>query len=425
MPIEERRVSTEGPPSGDGPIGSAAPLMSGGPRYSIASCVVETAHRLIATPGDDPSVAEARQVGRALLTAEVNGFSRLGKGEEKRRYGQGLVLELGFYRDHDLDVVSRNREVVEDELSDSIGGWGAAVQIRPEKLTHTGWLGAGLEWPNDTPYEHLDAWVVHEERRGLLQVIGRRLRYRLGVDHSNGSPDLFWWTTPQTEYWIERYLQPDTPATPITEWRRPDWVGRRAFNGSVGSLYRAKHPDAVINVDGCANSADDWGYVDLDRDPVSVLALGPMSGGQTRSDVEITLRRAGARLQVRHEGVGRDTPPAGENYALALEALLSRTDLDCGVILVYRGGFSGSNTPAAGVCERIIDAAERLASERGVEVVLGLGHGTTDIHALAGRTAAVGVHEAVTPTAAANWILMEHVNQRLMNSRPDLGQSTR
>ena len=69
-----------------------------------------------------------------------------------------------------------------------------------------------------------------------------------------------------------------------------------------------------------------------------------------------------------------------------------------------------------------MDAAESLVS-RGVEVALELGHGTTDIHGTAQRAPSIGVYEAVTPTAAANWILAEHVNQRLMNAVPDAGQT--
>lgn len=177
------------------------------------------------------------------------------------------------------------------------------------------------------------------------------------------------------------------------------------------------------NFDASANSADDWGYVDLERDPIRVLAVGPRSGGQTLEDVRRTLARAGSQLRVEYTGAAfeqRRIP--GLAQAEALADLARRSDPECDIVLLYRGGFSYDAPPSPEICNAIVDAAESLVN-RGIEVVLGLGHGTTDIHGTAERVPSIGVYEAVTPTAAANWILAEHVNQRLMNAVPDAGQT--
>lgn len=399
--------------------------MPKGPRYSITSCVVETAQRLIATPGDVEDSADRRRVGRALLTAEPQGFGPVADDESIRKHGQGLEVTLGFYEKQELRIVEKQLELVADELSDSIGGWGGAVQVGLTLLAQgEGWLGADFVWPEDTPYKHLDVIlpeVNDAKRAGELCVIGRRLRYRLGVDHANGRPDLFWWTTPQTEYWIDQYMDEGSAAPTLDYWQRPDWGSRRRFNRNVGSLYWGIYPGSQTNIDASANSPDDWGYIDLDEDSIQVLAIGPPNG-QTKADVETTLRRAGTQLDVSYEDVEseRDRPP-GEVQAEALERLADSDDPYCDVVLLYRGGFDWKKPISKAACRRIVDSAEQLVP-LGIEVVLGLGHGTTSIHDKARSAPAIGVYEAVTPTAAANWILMEHVNQRLMNAVPDPGQ---
>lgn len=402
--------------------------MTTGPSYSIASCVVETAHRLIATPGSSLAAEHRRLVGRALLTAEVLGFGSLASGIRPRDYGQGLEVRLGFYGATEVAVVVGAKDLVADELSESIGGWPRAVQIAPQLMPEgEGWLGTGFAWPDAVARKHLnvllDSSAMRDGRdRGQLRVIGRRLRYRLGVDHANGAPDLFWWTTAQTEHWIERYLDPSLPAVTDEFWERPSWSRKRAFNRHVHDLFSALYPSVSVGVDPSLNSADDWGCVRLEGDPIRVLSIGPASGGQTRADVTKTLARAGDLLiheedRARHEG----SKAAGHVQAEALNALLKAETKDIDVVLLYRGGFTGSNPPEPATCNVIIDAAEAL-TKRGVEVVLGLGHGTTSIHGIAGREPSIGVHEAVTPTAASNWILTEHINQRLMNAVPDPGQ---
>lgn len=402
--------------------------MPRGPSYSIASCVIETAHRLVATPGDDQEAIALRHAGRALLTAEIQGFGPIDPGTRMRRYGQGLEVKLGFYERTELDAVDDVLDLVSNELSESVGGWGGAIQVGLNMLDEgEGWLGARLDWPEHAPFQHLDVQLRPRDipdggSSGELRIIGRRLRYRLGIDHANGTPDLFWWTTPQTEYWIDQYLDGDR-VPPLDRWQRPTWGQRSRFNSSVGALYRAIDVGARVNVDASANSPDDWGYVDLERDPIRVLTVGPSSGGQTRADVEMTLQRAGTQLVVTHDRVKSERHRSpGESQAEALECLAASGDPEHDVILLYRGGFSSEAPVSQSTCRDIVDAAERLAAG-GVEVVLGLGHGTTHIHGAAGRSPAIGVFEAVTPTAAANWILTEHVNQRLMNAVPDPGQT--
>lgn len=392
-----------------------------GPEYSIASCVVETAHRLIATPDtEDMDNWRLRKAGRALLTAEIRSLRALLPGEAKRRYGQGIVLELALYNRLHIRDIERVRDAVEEEVSQSIGGFPKAVQISMSQIVENeGWMGAGFHWPGQRPNAHLDLLpdVIHRscpiQDRGILQVLGRRLRYRLGVDHAIGSADAFWWTTPQTEEWIARTMSDDAETI-------LDRGTRREFNKVFGALL-----DLQMDADPCLNSPDDWGFVELEGDPIHVLTLGPNSGGQTKTDVVPTLSRAGGQLTVSHHNVGseRGALDPGEPYAAALEELVgeSRSRRDCDVVLLYRGGVSSERPLSNKSCVRIVNAAQELVTQ-GMEVVIGFGHGTTSVHELAGSRPSIGVFEAVTPTAAANWVLQEHVNSRLMKATVDPGQ---
>jgi hypothetical protein len=400
----------------------ASGLMRHGPAYSIASCVVETAHRLVATT-DTASVNnwQLRKAGRALLTAEIRSFRGLEPGEEKRRFGQGIVLELAFYDRYRVRDVERVQEYVEEQISQSVGGFPSAVQIKMTQIEDDeGWMGAGFDWPNQKPDKHLDFlpevidWGCPIQDRGLLQVIGRRLRYRLGIDHADGTHDAFWWTTPQTEEWIARVLSGETTT-------KLDLHTRKYFNRVFGTLL-----GLPMSSDPCLNSPDDWGLVALDGDPIHVVTLGPNSGGQTKADVLPTLSRAGGQLIVSHKKVGSEkgARDPGKAYAAALEELVEQIPKrrECDVVVLYRGGISWEHPLTTASCVRIIDAAEKLVS-LGVEVVIGIGHGTTSVHEIAGRMPSVGIFEAVTPTAAANWVLNEHVNGRLMKATVDPGQS--
>jgi hypothetical protein len=393
-----------------------------GPSYSIASCVVETGHRLVATPDQEGVDSNAlRRAGRALLTAEIAGFGPIGPGVKKKKFGQGLEIRLRFYDADELAHVERMRDEVEEAVGFSIGGWPWAVQFDLEVInTGGGWLGSGVEWPTVRPSRHLDSLPNQIDRRcllqdrGLLQVLGRRLRYRIGIDHNSGNPDFFWWTTVQTEAWIARTIVSD-------EHQSLNHEQRRQFNGAVQELL----PVPAISVDPLYNSPDDWGFVDLVDDPITIVSIGPATGGQTAVDVRETLGKAGDQLQSRSRRVAseRGVNDPGVPYADALEKLAAERHAhrECDVVLLFRGGFSSSAPLTAASSRRILDAAQVLVSQ-GIEVVIALGHGTTSVHRLAGRTPAVGVFEAITPTAGAAWIVREHVNNRLVNAVVDGGQ---
>ena len=71
------------------------------------------------------------------------------------------------------------------------------------------------------------------------------------------------------------------------------------------------------------------------------------------------------------------------------------------------------------------DRAELLEAvlslrNKGVEVILGLGHGNLSV--LPNGTDEVGIYEATTPTAAAAWLVSEHVSTLLVDRSLALGQ---
>lgn len=258
--------------------------------------MVETGHRLVATPDQDGVDSNAfRRAGRALLTAEIAGFGPIGPGVEKKKNGQGLEIRLRFYDADELAHVDRMRDEVEEAVGLSIGGWPWAIQFALDVIdAGGGWLGSGLEWPTVRPSRHLDFLPNLIDRRclvqdrGLLQVLGRRLRYRIGIDHRWGESDVFWRTTVQTEAWIARTIVGN-------EHQSLDHVHRRQFNGGVQELL----PLPGTSVDPLRNSPDDWGFVDLVDDPITIVSIGPATGGQTAVDVRETLGRAGDQLQTR------------------------------------------------------------------------------------------------------------------------------
>lgn len=118
-------------------------------------------------------------------------------------------------------------------------------------------------------------------------------------------------------------------------------------------------------------------------------------------------------------------------------------DEPCDVVIVYRGGGIREDTPElrrdhmrrnkdkpwaklTGLIDEtsrrdLVKATENLVA-LGIEVVLGIGHGDEGIYERLGFDPPVGVHEAVTPTAAPAWVLREHVNHRIVDSVVDLGQ---
>src|SRR5699024_2591929 len=367
-----------------------------------------------------------RRAGRALLAAEILSFRELNDSQRKRRHGQGLELALGFYDETGIDAVAVIEDEIIEQIGFSVGGWPWGIQLSLQLIPDDGiWLGASMEWVPERPYQHLDLFDGRVDHRclvqdlGLLQILGRRLRFRIGVDHANGAPDFFWWTTPQTEAWIARVVSDE--ATDVIEPHM-----RRTFNGAVAELVHGLY-GLTLNYDPLYNTPDDWGFVDLEADPISVRAVGPMSRqAETHSDVRKTLRRAGNQLDLDMDRVSVSESRAenpGQPYAEYLEGLLQnrmdRRELD--VLVVYRGGIDWKRPLSGEYCERILDAADALVQE-GVEVVLGFGHGETSVHEIAGRSPSIGVFEAVTPTAAASWVLKEHVNQRLMDGVLDLGQ---
>lgn len=398
-----------------------------GPAYSIASCVVETAHRLTATPSSDTDYAQKRQAGRALLAAEIIAFRELPEGVQKRRHGQGLQLVLGFYDGSGIEAITSVEDNVAKEIGLSVGGWPWAIQLEMRVLSGADdWLGSKIDWPVDRPNRHLDLIQNPFDRRciiqdrGLLQLFGRRLRYRVGVDHAGGSSDFFWWTTAQTEQWIAFHLS-DESTTKL------ELDARRSFNGAVQELAHNIF-GITSSYDPLYNTPDDWGFVDLETDPITVRTVGPYSPrAETHSDVSQTLARAGGQLRVVNDRVvlsERQAQNPGQPYAEYLEDLLENGDLGrraTDVLIVYRGGVSSDRPLQEEYCCRILDAAKELV-KHGVEVVLGFGHGETSVYETAGYEPIIGVFEAITPTAAAAWVVKEHVNQRLVDGVVDPGQ---
>lgn len=396
----------------------------------MAVCVAETAARLVSTAGAGDDVTHRRALGSALRGAEAAALTRLPENL-KRRGTQGIEFTLGFYDEPDLQLVVANHDLVATELSATLGGFSNAVQLKCSHLSDDPrWLGTGVEWPKDAaPPRHLHRYVLncrdhpgparrpdHIDEPAWL-IIARRLRFRIGIDHANGRRDAFWWTTAHTAGWIERARTSSDP-------RETNYFVIGVLNNSLS---------LGVSADPAVNDPDDWGCVRLAEDPLRVLKIGPKSRtAETHADVSSTLAVAGAQLATtaHHLPETEDSSPL-LTYAAELRTLARRPNLlhDVDVVIVYRGGGLREATRAGGQKTGLIDANSRTQlvaavnalAELGVEVVIGFGHGTTAVYSHE-DVMPVGVFEVVTPTAAANWVIREHVNNRLAFSLPDPGQ---
>lgn len=397
----------------------------------MASLVAETAARLIATTGEGEEVDNKRRLGQALFGCEVLGFHRR---SESHAWGtQGLIVELGVYDDDDLAIIledrskhdRRERSVLGVELSKSLGGYKSAAAVDAQKIDvgDENWLLARYENPRATISHRLDRVVtkdVHDLTVGELQILTRHTRYRISVDHAHvkGSNEgnesvrldevrdvLFWWT-------------------PIVD----EWLQGRSLRGYLDSVA-AYVVGQGTSTDDVTASFDDWGDIDITADPLNVMILGPAISQSTEADMRHVLRRAGKLLNVKNErcrpGFEWNTYEPQIN---AMEELLERyqtlPDSERNDVLVmYRGGgieYKKSVRDLDADRARLLDLAVGF-TELGVEVVFGLGH--------ADETAVpedcdlpIGVYEATTPTAAAEWVIREFVNSRMANSAYDPGQ---
>lgn len=404
--------------------------MNGSPTYSVASCVMETGQRLRATPFAGDGDQLRRRLGRALLAAEILGFRRVDE-QEKRPYRQGLELTLGLYDKALVELIEDHELLLVEELMYSLGGYAQAIQLVALLLDETrpGYLSS-TAWPTQRPHEHLDHSIPHMTGKyalpggpGIASIIARRIRYRLGLDLKQDTPDAFWWSTAQTEEWIARVLDKD----------ELDHLTRRSFNGTimdwVGHVIQTS-----INADPVKLAPDDWGAVSLENDPITVMTIGPHSyQASTHADVARTLERAGKQLTVsRVQLPGRESETFLDGYTRMLEQLASETfrPRQRDVVLLYRGGgvrHISDTEPITrgamtrGSLEAFMAAVETIVGQ-GSEVVLGIGHGDTAVYKERSRPP-IGVHEAVTPSAAAAWVLREHVNHRMIDQVIDIGQS--
>jgi hypothetical protein len=355
----------------------------------MAATVAETAERLVASAGEDAALR--RQLGRALRGSEVLSFMRVDEERRKKRT-QGLEVRLGFYSESDAQVVSASANLVEVELGLTLGGFIGALQISTELLDETAWLGRSHPAVNSVESRHLHRRLTSWQLDPIATLFARRVRGRQSVDHADGQSLFVWWVTPETSKW----------AAEAGRWLR-DVVGKIAGNQDQSS-----------------NDPNYWGDVDLESDPLTVLAIGPFSGGATEADVRSVLARAGRQLTVKFERVPtkeRDGVLALPAYVDALGGLASDSNLP-DIVLVYRGGGLERKTDSGSIAAFRTCVANLTAL--GIEVVVGLDHGTFAIYP--DGTRPVGVHEAVTPTAAANYVLREHVNYRLAYAEGDPGQ---
>jgi len=357
---------------------------------------------------------------------------------------QDLVIDLGVYDDDDRrliddDRAKHDRETGKEastlcrELSKSLGGFTKAVSVSTQKIRadDDNWLLGRYDVPPDST-RRLDSFAGDGSGpldEGQLTILARHTRCRVSVDHAEvrrlidqGEPvdmdkvrDVLFWWTPVVDEWLKAT---DLPSS---------FKGFR--KDALGSIASAVVGGVPTQTDDVTASFDDWGDIDIRTDPLRIRTLGPATGGSTKVDVKRVLDRAGGLLKVKHKlctpGLEWKTY---EPQIATMECWLEDYSVDdppFDVLLVYRGGgveYEKSQRSEDRDRAELLELALDFTG-LGVEVVFGLGHG--DASALPEScNLPIGVYEATTPTAAAEWVLREFVNSRMANSDFDAGQQS-
>lgn len=164
---------------------------------------------------------------------------------------------------------------------------------------------------------------------------------------------------------------------------------------------------------------NDWGDADPERDPIRVLQLTTASGS-TKRDVEAVLNRAGGQIKLSTEYTSTTDQKAPlKAFRSELRWLLSNCNFeDTDVLFVHRGGgvyTGGRNVNVSEQDSESIKSSLRTIRDKGVEIVLAIGHADTSLFDAREHRRMIGFFEATTPTAGAAWILKEHINSRLVD----------
>lgn len=399
-----------------------------GTQLSAAWLVSQAAETLASS--DD---LEKRRAGRALRCCEVVGVEKVSEDTRKRNT-QGIEFRLAFYDRRDRRAVVRREGDVECAISEALCGYGGAVQIAFESAADAGqWLGVDMPATRGGTGKRLSRYFTDTLRRefaakggvtadrmlkhaGEVEIILRRLRYRLGMDYSGRGPRYAFWTTETTTQWSE--------------------AGGHQLDYLVHYLCCYASDDTLKS--GHATEAPSlhpgfWGEVDTEKDPLRVQGL-TTSGGTTGKDVDAVLGKAGAQVDILKSLLVRSTEEQNRLDPLKafIDGLQDILDNDrewlakrrIDVLLIHRGGgvHPASSRRRSNVTpQRRKELLElcRAVRDMGIEVVVAIGH--ADVSALRSEGARtdelpLGVFEATTPTAGASWILQEHINPRLVDT---------
>ncbi len=357
-----------------------------------------------------------RRVAEALLEAEPLGH-RVTEAADHIQYRGKLSVLLGFYSAAAMKTVSDHEEMVASALTDVMdGAMAPSVQVEAMMLPDS-WHGRKYEPAHSTDL-HLHRLLLPKEVAESPEraIVLRRLRFRLGNDRNwdpQFSDDLIMWSTATTEAWARR-LSND-----------------RSRPGRVADVVAARVGSRPASTDWAHRNPDDWGAVDLGADPIRVLVLTTRFG-VTRSEVDRILEQADGRVIVSRMQTGPTNGDAPlQSFTEALLELagdplrLAQTD----VVLCHRGGGlygDGHREPNVHDADRsALHRAVCGVRDRGVEVILGLGHGDLAVlpSVVAGESE-IGIFEATTPTAAAAWFVREHISGALVDNSAGLGQPT-
>lgn len=372
---------------------------------SIASALTQAAMHL--TVSDDQN---HRAVGAALLQAEPLSHYKH-EDEEHIRYRGRLSIRLGFYSQDAMDIVKRHESIAADALTRAtVGPMSPGLQLSVAMLSEQEWHVRQFK-PAGSSDVHLHRLLSEQERQREPKrtIVLRRLRYRLGNDHNwepEHSDDLIVWSTAKTRLWAQQIS------------------GDKNRPGRVASCVADRAGERGAATDWADLNPDDWGAVDLESDRISVQEVTTKSG-VTKTEVGRILGAASTWLDirpVRHTDTTQRASPV-RVFATEIRRLADGPE-NVDVAICHRGG---GLYPPGHEKENVSheDRAELLEAvlslrNKGVEVILGLGHGNLSV--LPNGTDEVGIYEATTPTAAAAWLVSEHVSTLLVDRSLALGQ---
>jgi hypothetical protein len=368
---------------------------------SVANAISRAARSLRRT-GEDA-------LADALEAVEVPRFSIVSSGVIRNK-GRHLEIVLASYSETTSRILNQNKAKTEAAIRRVLGGTGVTVRIidaDPDSgwargQRHLGRVNAVPVRPDRCFDDALKTAGFSAHTRlsdPLYRILARHTRWSVTV--ATGQLDqerpirMTWW---------------------LSQWARDHWIREAPEVGADESFEQVLH-DVSSRLCGMSlhqEAVDDdpahFGQIDRHADPLRVRAIGPRTEATgTWKDVEAVFRLAASsmiRVTKDYAGLWLACPlaPYVDPLREIAESIRRSDESRPDVVLVFRGGTINNDD-----VKRHADFRRECLAirDQGVELVVAIGH--SDYKVWDSANVPIGIHEAITPTAGALWVLQHHL----------------